>query len=84
MEEREKNYRAIAKCRLCGEIFFLSLEHVDYDTAVDDLDAVANGKEIPCIEQPHIINLHDCKCKPFKGSLGVADVIGYLKVKDTE
>lgn len=72
-------YRAIYKCRLCGEEFKGSAT-TNIDIAIKNMLNVTFGYEIKQWNEAPVseIFMHSCK----DGSLGLADFLGFRKVDD--
>lgn len=72
-------YRAIYKCRLCGEEF-VSAATTSADIAIKHMLIVTvQYKPLEFIGTPVTkISMHSCK----DGSMGLADFLGFRKVED--
>ena len=72
-------YRAIYKCRLCGEEF-VSATTGSADIAIKHMVRVTTGiKPLEFIGNPiEETSMHSCK----DGSMGMADFLGFRKVED--
>ena len=73
-------YRAIFKCRLCGEIYESGCTGCK-DIALQSVVSVClPNANPPCPQSPSITEPHSCKDR----SIGVADFQGFRKVNDDE
>ena len=72
-------YRAIYKCRLCGEEF-VSASTTNSNIAIKHMLNVTTGYEINEFMGATIteLSMHSCK----DGSMGLADFLGFRKVED--
>ena len=74
-------YRAIYKCRLCGEEFVSAITG-NADIAIKNMVRVTTGiKPLEFIGNPiEETSMHSCK----DGSMGMADFLGFRKVEDED
>lgn len=77
--EPVSEYRAIYKCRLCGESFVDYVHAKDEDAAakkVIDFSLVYSGAHVSRLKVPRNFQVHSCN----DGSYGIADFQGMKKV----
>ena len=77
-------YRAMFKCRLCGERYWNGTATGSKDIVLKETTVLLIGAKPSTPMMPSMTEPHVCKGHTFKGCLGVADFIGWESVKEVK